>query len=144
MDLLIIIKDGLENSILTNLLLAMDWTKAGSQVGILFTEESLPVLAGDGFTWSALLRDRVSRAGIGKVCSKQGVPVYEHPTKRYLHVDTRKLLGRAKEAGVDMYACPMWTEFLGLEEELPSELARLSKEDALKMVQEAKKVLGNF
>ena len=144
MDLLIIIKDGLENSILTNLLLSMDWKKAGCQVGILFTEESLPVLAGDGFTWSALLRDRASRARIGRVSSEQGVPVYEHLTRKYLHVDTRKLLGTAKEAGVDMYACPIWTEFLGLEDELPSELERPSKEKVLEMVQKATRILGNF
>lgn len=144
MDLFLICRDAVENSIISNLLMAMEAKKAGTDVGILFTQEALAAACGEAFDWSPLLRERERRIGFANVAKEQGLPIYEAPTRRSIAIDTRKLLKEAKAAGVPMYACPAWTGFLGLRGKLLPELTEMDHATLLKTIKEAKTIIGSF
>jgi peroxiredoxin family protein len=142
MDLLLICRDALENSIIGNLLVALEEKKAGADVGILFTQESLAALAGQAFDWSPLFRDRDTRAKIAKNAKAMGIPLAHAKDSR--QTDTYQLLKAAKEAGVALMACPAWSALLGIQERLPEELTKVDPSGALKCIKEAKQVIGTF
>jgi len=142
MELLLICRDALENSIIGNLLIALEERRAGREVGIIFTQEALAALAGQSFDWSPLFRDRDTRATIAKNAKAMGIPL-AHP-KDARQTDTYQLLKAAKEAGVRLLACPAWAALLGIQDRLPEELTKIDPTDALKCLKEAKQVIGTF
>ncbi len=66
MDLLLICRDALENSVIANLLVALEARKTGQEVGVLFTEEALAGLGGGAFSWSPLLANRDTRTTVAR------------------------------------------------------------------------------
>lgn len=142
MDLLLICRDALENSIIGNLLVALEEKKAGADVGVLFTQEALAALAGQSLDWSPLFRDRDTRAKIAKNAKSMGIPLAHAKDAR--QTDTYQLLKAAKDAGVNLMACPAWTALLGIKERLPNELTKVDPVAAMKCLKEAKRVIGTF
>ena len=116
MELLLICRDALENSIIGNLLVALEEKKAGADVGILFTQEALASLAGQSLDWSPLFRDRDTRAKIAKNAKSMGIPLAHAKDAR--QTDTYQLLKAAKEAGVNLMAFPAWAGLFGIQEQI--------------------------
>ena len=58
MNLLLICRDALENSVIANVAIALDTIGRGHRAAVLFTEEALAALAGQSFGWSPLFQPR--------------------------------------------------------------------------------------
>ena len=144
MDLLLICRDALENSIITNLLTAAEAKRAGLDVGVLFTEEALAALAGESCDWSPLLRNRNTRVTIASNAQKLGMPIYEAPTRSVPAVASRELMRLSKEAGVRLFACATWIKLLGLAEDKLAGFEPLEPEAKLKILRETKTVIGSL
>ncbi len=141
MDVLFICRDALENSVVSNLAVAMEMKKGGTDVAVLFTQEALAALAGGALDWSPLIRDRDSRTTIAKAATRLGIP-WAAKDPRWTHPG--QVLAAAKEAGVSLLACPLWTELLEVKGKLPPEISLVELPAALKAIQEAKVVIGSF
>lgn len=142
MEMLLICRDALENSIIGNLLVALEEKKAGANIGVLFTQEALAALAGQSLDWSPLFRDRDTRAKIAKNAKSMGIPLAH--TKDARQTDTYQLLKTAKDAGVTLMACPAWTALLGIKERLPDELTKVDPSTVMRYLREAKRIIGTF
>ena len=143
MDIILICRDALENSILGNIAVAMEAKKNGSDVGILFTQESLVALAGEGpFRWSTLLENRPVKMKVSKAAAAMGLQLASEKDKRW--TDIFRLLKSAKEAGISLMACPAWTNFLQLEGKYPPEISSIDSQAMLKELSEAKTIMGGF
>jgi predicted peroxiredoxin len=143
MDLMLICRDGLANSFASNLLSAIDAKKAGMDVGIIFTQEALRCVAGEApLRWSPALSGQEMRLRIADTALAQGLPILGGKGEGR-ELDAIALIAQAKEAGVSLFGCPLWAEFLGYDQ-LPEGITILEHEDALKQLGEAKKIIGTL
>jgi peroxiredoxin family protein len=142
MDLLLIVRDGLASSVAGNVLLALRAKEAGQKVGILVTQEALAALAGGVLGWPRELAGQQMRLTMADRGAKGGLPLLGRGEGRQL--DTAALLARAAAAGVALYACPIWTELLGLEGKLPEELQPADTKALLGLLSNAKKIVGSL
>ncbi len=142
MDIILICRDALENSVLGNIGLAIEAKKGGSDAGVLFTQEALAALAGKAFRWSPLLEDRGTRIGIIKSAMAMDLPIASERDKRWS--DIFRLIKSAKEAGISLMACPLWTKLLQLDGELPPEISAIDSQTLFKEMKEAKIIIGGF
>lgn len=140
--IVLICRDALENSVIGNVGVAMEAKKAGEDVAVIFTQEALAAFGGSSFDWSPLLRPREVRSRISKSANGRGIPVSSPKDDRW--TDMGRLIQGAKEAGVSLYACPLWSELLGVKGKLPAELAEIDFPSALKAIKEADVVIGSF
>lgn len=141
MDVLFICRDALENSMVSNLAIAMEMKKSGTDVGVLFTQEALAALTGQTADWSPLLRDRDTRTTIAKGATRLGIP-WSAKDPRWTRPG--QVLTAAKAAGVSLLACPLWTEMLEARGKLPPEIGYLELPAALQAIRETKVVIGSF
>ncbi len=144
MDMVLICRDGLENSVIGNVAVAMEAKRAGEDVGILFTEEALYCLSGKSFEWSPVaFKDRDSRSKILRNATAMGLQATNPKESRTS--DLPRLLKQAKEAGIKLMACPIWAQILAVDgKNLPPELALIDKPTMLKELKAAKIVIGGF
>ena len=142
MDLFLICRDALENSAIANLALALDARARGRRAAVLFTEEALAALAGESFGWSPLFRPRPARIAIARGAAALGVPVAAENDDRW--TDFPRLLTAAHEAGVELLACPIWSQILKLDGRLPEELTVLASTDAMEQLMDGRRVIGGF
>ena len=110
--------------------------------GVLFTEEALAGLGGGALAWSPLLADRDTTMTVAKKAADKGIPIISSLDKR--ETDIKPLTKAAKEAGVGLFACPTWSDLLGLRGRLPAEVEEIDMPMALKLLSEAKRVIGGF
>jgi len=142
MDLLLICRDALASSLIGNLLVAMEAKKAGSEVAVLFTQEALAAVAGGTFSWPRELSGQEFRLRMADSGSAMGLPLMGRGEGRQL--DPRKMVAKAREAGVPMYACPIWTGLLGLRDKLPEGVQAPEPTEVFKMLSEARTIIGSF
>ncbi len=142
MDILLICRDALENSLLGNIALALEAKKSGTDAGILFTQEALAALAGEPFRWSPLLENRDSRIKILRQATEMGIQIASEKDQRW--TDIGRLIKSAKEAGIPLMACPLWSELLEVDGKLPSEISIIDSPTLLKEIEEAKAIIGGF
>ena len=142
MDMLFICRDALENSVIGNVAMAIEAKKAGKDVGILFTQEALASLAGESFRWSPLFQGRDARIKIIRNATDMGFEVASLKDKRW--TDLPRLLKTAKEAGISLMACPIWSRLLGVDGKLPLEVTAIDNATMLKELHEAKTIIGGF
>jgi peroxiredoxin family protein len=142
MDLLLIVRDGFASSVAGNVILALRAREAGQKVGILMTQEALAAVAGGVLAWPRELAGQQMRLTMADRGGKAGLPLLGRGEGRQL--DTKALLARAAEAGVSLYACPMWTELLALEGKLPDELQQTDANALLDLLSKAKTVVGSL
>lgn len=141
MELLLICRDGLGNSITSVMLLAMEAKKAGVDVGVVFTQEALRVVAGEGVVrWSPGLTGQELRLRIADAAIAGNLPIMGGKGEGR-ELDSLALVGQAKEAGVPIFACPLWAGFLGLDK-LPEGITVIEPAALVKTLQEAKQVIG--
>lgn len=142
MDTILICRDALENSVIGNVAIAIEEKKAGHDVGILFTQEALAALAGESFNWSPLFKGRDARIKISLNASAMGLEVASVQDKRW--TDLLRLLKAAKEAGISLLACPIWSQILGVDGQLPAEITAIDKATLLKELSESKTIIGGL
>ena len=142
MDVILICRDALENSLLGNLAMAMEVKKNGTDAGVVFTQEALAALAGEHFRWSPLLENRPTKMKVSKNATAMGIQMTSEKDKRW--TDTGRLIKSAKDAGVQLMACPLWAKLLDVEDKLPPEVTVLDSQEMLKKMNEAKTIIGGF
>lgn len=142
MDMVLICRDALENSVIGNVGVAMEAKKAGQDVGILFTEEALAALAGQAFHWSPLFQNRDAIARISRNATDMGIEVADVKDSRW--TDLSRLLKVAKKANIKLMACPIWSQILTVEGKLPEEVTTITVAEMLDELQRAKIVIGGF
>lgn len=152
MDFLFICREAEENSILTNLEFATQAVNGGRSAAVLFTEEALLALSGCSFRWSPLLKGRVPRMVVSRQANALGVPFAAEWDARW--TDAPKLLAYARERGVVLWRCPLWSQLLGFgapstpggegSAEALYELVDLEPMDLLQELERATTVVGGF
>ncbi len=141
MDLLIILRDALASSVMGGMLAAIDAKQAGLSVGVLVTQELLAGIAGGTLSWPRELAPQMVRFPMCDRAAKLGVPVAGSGQGRRL--DARATVRQAADAGVVLYACPLWSALLGLTAP-PEGFTPLDRTDLPKLLTDAKRVIGTF
>lgn len=142
MDLLLICRDASTSSLLDNLLISIEAKNNGADVCMLFTQEALVAVAGGTFAWPRGLLGQTRRYQMADNGAKQGLPVSGAGQLRQL--DYRQLLERARQAGVPMLGLSTWVDLLGLKDHLPSGMTVVRPKNLLKILGEAKSIVGSF
>lgn len=142
MDLLFILRDALASSLVGGLLTALNARKAGQEVGVVFTQEALAAIVLGSFGWPRELSGQEMRLIMADRGADAGLPVLGRGEGRQL--DAKGLISQAQEAGVVVYACPIWSSLLGLEGKLPEGMQALDTAALLGLIQDAKRVVGTL
>lgn len=142
MDALLICRDALASSLISNLVSAMEAKKAGMDVAVLFTQEALSAATGGVFHWTPELTGQETRYKMADNAATLGLPTTGRGDSR--QIDVKQLIPKAKEAGVPMFACPVWTGLLGLSGKLPEGMKEVDLPTLFKMTQETKTVIGSL
>ena len=142
MDLLLIVRDALGSSLVGSLLTALRAREAGQEVAVLVTQEALAALARGSFAWPRELSDQPVRWTLADRGDALGVPVLGRGEGRQL--DPKGLVARAREAGVVLYACPIWSSLLDLGKQLPEGIDPLPAADLPGLIQDAGQVVGTL
>jgi len=142
MDLLLILRDALASSLVGSLLTALDARNAGQDVRVLVTQEALAALVQGTFEWPRELSGQEMRLTLADRGKDLGVPLLGRGEGRQL--DPKGLISRATEAGVVVYACPIWSSLLGLEDMLPDGIQTLDAADVPGLIQGARQVVGTL
>lgn len=143
MDILFICRDALASSVVTNLALAQEAKKAGREVAVLFTEEALQAAAETVFRWPQELAPQEMREKLADNAGKVGIPTFGGKSQAR-RIDAQAAIKEAKKNGITMFASPLWVTLLGIDGKLPEELTGLSQADELKMLKEAKTIIGSY
>ncbi len=144
MELLFIVRDAREDALLSTVVMAMEAQKAGAETGILFTGEAIAALSGKTFNWAPLLVDWDTRMLVSRTANEMGYPLASPRDKRMRWTKPLQLIPAAKDAGVRLLACPLWSKLLNAEEKLPGELERSDMASVLQELRQAQKVIGTF
>jgi peroxiredoxin family protein len=142
MDLLLIVRDALSSSLAGGLLVALEARKAGREVGVLVTQEALAALARGSFGWPRELSGQQTRLVMADRGAAADLPLLGRGEGRQL--DVKGLVSRAREAGVAVYACPIWSSLLDLEEKLPEGLQAVEQGGVSGLIQRAERIVGSF
>lgn len=142
MDILFICKDASASSLAANLLWAMQARDTGSSVAVLFSSEALAAFQNGTFLWPRELSHQDSRLAIADSAKAKGLPIMLRGEARQL--DFHGVFARAKEAGVPMYADPIWTDLLGLRGKVPAGVAELDAAAGVNLIRDAKTVVGSL
>lgn len=142
MDLLLILRDALASSLVGGLILAVEARKAGRSVAVVLTQEALAALVQGSFEWPREMSGQEMRLALADRAKEAGLPVLGRGEGR--QIDAKGLVSRAQKAGVGLYACPVWSSLLGMEDSLPEGVQALDTAAVLKMIEEARQVVGTF
>ncbi len=142
MDLLLILRDALASSFVGALATALRAKEAGREVGILITQEALAAVVQGSFAWPRELSGQHLRLTMADAGKDMDLPLSSRGEGRQL--DVKGLMVKAAEAGVTLYACPIWTSLLNVDGQLPEAVQAL-KDDALAdLIQNAKQIVGTL
>jgi peroxiredoxin family protein len=130
-EVLLICRDGLASSIASSLIFAIGAKRTGVNIGVFFTQEALQAIAENKFELSPLLKEHMDK--IARNAKGMG-----------LLTDPMLLLKSASNAGVALFACPIWVGLLELKGKLPAQIMEIDIPTALKTILEAKKIIGSF
>jgi hypothetical protein len=108
---------------------------------VLFTQEALAAAARGTFAWPRELSGQEVRLVMADHAAAVGVPVSGRGEGRQL--DAKSLIAQAAAAGVVLYACPIWSMLLGLQDPLPG-MQAIDAAALSSLVQNAKQVVGTL
>ena len=97
--------------------------------------EALAALARGSFGWPRELAGQEMRLALADRAAEAGVPLTARGEGR--QIDTKGLVAQAREAGVVLYACHIWSSLLGLQGKLPDGLESLDEAALCAAYQEA-------
>lgn len=142
MDIIFILRDALASSVVGTLLAALEAKEEGLDVGVLFTQEALAAAARGSFTWPREMSGQDVRYALADRGKALGLPVLGRSDSRQL--DPKGLIARAREKGVPLYGCPWWSNLLGLDGQLPAGFQAIDSKTALRLLREARRVIGTL
>jgi len=142
MDLLFIVRDALASSVVGNLLTAAHAKKAGQDVAVVFTQEALAAVARGSFGWPRELSGQEMRFLMADRAGTLDVPVAGRGESR--QIDTKGLIAQIRDAGVPLYACPVWAALLGLDGKLPQGLQAVDTGAVCALLRDARQVIGSL
>lgn len=143
MNMVLICRDALEDSVLGNLALARVVAGRGGEAIVLFTGEALKALDTGTFRWSENFKTRDGRASIIAAAEGQGLPV-GHRELDHRWSDVRSLVrAMAEESAVRMVACPLWSQLLDLGAGL-DHLERVDDQELVDLLESADAVVGGY
>ena len=128
-EVLIIQSNGYLNSLVTALFTALQLKGLGVDVAVVFDQAAVAALAQRKFD-------------VAPPLAKYATTIMANVKKAGYSVDAMDSVRQCKAAGVPMYACEAWCEFLGVGGKLPPEIEVKGIPFDMKLVAEAKKVIG--
>ena len=128
-EVLILQANGYWNSMGTALFTAVQLKGMGVDIAILFNEAAIAALAENKFDMSPPL-------------AKYTATIKENMKKMGLSTDIMDFVKLAKSAGVPLYACAFWPDFLGVRGKLPPEIQAMEMVGMMKLIAEAKRIIG--
>lgn len=140
MDILFICRDALFDSMISNLTIAVSFCKSGKTVGVVFTGDALLSLCNGIIRYPASLSGVEVRKTISSGADQLGLSL--HPARDPKGINIKPLLLHAKESGVQLYACPIWSSLLNLGDKLPEGLSPITMEKLLDEISLSPKVIG--
>ena len=141
MDVLLVVRDALASALIGSTLTARAARDAGRDVAMLVTGEALAALAGGSFGWPRELAGQAKRLALADRGKALGLPLTAKGEARAL--DPRALLAESLSAGVVAYACPIWSELLGITAP-PAGLTALDRAGLTRLLAETGKVVGSL
>ena len=142
MDLLFILRDAEGSSAISTLCAARDAHQGGSDVAVLVTQGALAALSSGSFEYPRALSGPPMRIALAKAAAGQGIPTAGRGAAQL--IDPKALVGEVAEAGVKLIACPLWSQLLGITEDLPVGLVPAETEKLGELVAKADKVIGSL
>ncbi len=143
MNMVLICRDALEDSVLGNLALARAVARSGGEAIVVFTGEALKALDTGTFRWSQNFKTRDARASIVAAAEDDGLPLGHGELDRRWS-DVRSLVrSMAEESALRMVACPLWSRLLGLGAGL-DHLERIDDQELVDLLQGADTVVGGY
>lgn len=142
MDMLLIVREASASSLVGTMLRAMEERKGGREVGVLLTGEALWAAMNGYFAWPAQLAEPKMRLQMADVAKEKGWPLVGRGEGRQL--DGKGLISQAAEAGVMVYACPVWSQLLGIDEGLPAPITPITIEESSTLLRVAGVVIGTL
>jgi predicted peroxiredoxin len=128
-EVLIWQSDGYLNSIATALFTAAQLKGLGVDVAVVFDEAAIAALAEKKFDPSPAL-------------AKYAATIFGTLNKMGMSTDPMDYLKQCKSAGVPLYACGGWCDFLGLRAKVPPEIQVMEIPEIMKLTAEAKRIIG--
>lgn len=141
-DLLLICSEASAASLAGCLLWATAARNATASVAILFSGEALAASRDGAFLWPRELMSQDARLVMADAARAHDLPVMLSGQARQF--DVHGLFDRAREAGVPMYADPVWTDLLALRGKLADGIVELDAVDGVRLITEAKTVVGSL
>ena len=141
MDVVLIVRDALASSLIGTVLTARAAREAGRSVAMLVTGEALAALADGSFSWPRELSGQAMRLALADRGKALGLPLTAKGEARAL--DPKALLAESLAAGVVAYACPIWSELLGITAP-PAGLTALDRPGLTRLLGETGKVVGSL
>ncbi len=142
MDIIFFCRDAFYDSLINNLTMAISAQKSGKAVGIIFTGDALNCLCRSVIKWPDSLSGIEVRKTISKEAKNMDLPIASSRDPR--EMDIKPLLLQAKESGVLLYACPIWSRLLKLTGKLPEWLSEIEMEKFLEEIISSNKVIGSL
>lgn len=142
MDQLFILRDALGSSAIGTLVAAVDAKQAGRDVAILVTQEALAALHGASFDWPRALANPAMRFRLADAGKELGLPLQGRGAARKL--DPKATVAWARGEGVVLYACPLWSALLGIDDASAMGLERIDRAAAANLIAEASQVVGSL
>lgn len=139
-DVLLILRDAVASSAVGTVHAAIEARRAGREAAVLITEEALAALVRGSFAWPRDLAGQEVRLGMASRAARLGLPIMGRGEGR--QIDARAMVPLALEAGVRVFACPLWTELLGLEKDLPPGVELLEAAQVQELIANARTVIG--
>lgn len=143
MDILLICRDAVASSIVSNLILAKEARRSGKDIGILFTEEALAAISDGVFRWPPQITGEAIRYLMTDNSARVGIPTMGGKGADR-QIDVRTSILEAKGSQVTMFACPIWVSLLGLGGKLPDGIIEISLDDELRMLNSTRTIIGSF
>ena len=141
-SILFVCRDAREDSVLSNVVLALEMRKSGDDAAIVFTGESLRAIAGEARYWPPLLKARTTVVGLARAGKEMGYEMTAEFDARW--IDSERLLRHAASQGLPLLACPIWSRLLGVEGNLPDYMTEIALDSYLDRIRDARQVIGGF
>lgn len=142
MDVLFIVRDASASSLVGTILTALQAQQAGRTVSVLITQDALAALARGTFAWPRELSGQTARLTLADRGAAMGVPLLGRGEGRQL--DPKGLVTRARDAGIPLYACPVWSSLLGLDGAPPAGLQAVASGTLAELLCSARQVVGSL
>jgi peroxiredoxin family protein len=142
MDMIVLCREGVFDSLVTTIAVAMTAQRSGKEVGVVFTGDALNRVCTGVVRWARSLSSMEVRKTISKEAKEMGLSLASSSDPREL--DLQPLLKEARDAGVKLYACPLWSRLLKLTNTLPEWLSEIEMDRFVEEIISSPKVVGSL